>query len=113
MIIEITKSSKLIDIWIPRELNLLRNISRYSYASEFMANNTAKQLFPISITTKALNSSIHLELSPTNTIIGYFVSLKFNMTPIINSTFQDYDCWNIFCPSGNLTILNTQIFKFI
>ena len=67
-------------------------------------NGSDTQLFPIGLKKASFNSSVHFVLSPLNNSIGYLVLLKFNMTPEIDSTYQDYDYWKIFCPSG--TILN-------
>jgi hypothetical protein len=104
--IEIKNSSQLIDIWIPRDLNLpkvnLNYVNITKQLNDKTNNDTEIQLFPIGLNTTTLNSSIHLILSPLNNSIGYLVLLKLNMTPKINSTFQDYDHWRIFCPSGNI-----------
>ena len=104
--IEIAESSKLIEIWIPRDLNLPAVSPHYVNISkkENHNNDSESKLFPIGLNVTALNSSIHVEISPLNSSIGYLVLLKFNMTPRINSTFKDYDHWNMFCPSGSYMI---------
>ena len=101
--IEIAESSKLIEIWIPRDLNLPALNPHYVNISKIENNNndSESKLFLIGLNVTALNSSIHVEISPLNSSIGYLVLLKFNMTPRINSTFKDYDYWNMFCPFGS------------
>jgi len=60
-----------------------------------------QELFTIGLKLETQNSSIHIEISPFDSSVGYLVLLKFNMTPRINSKFgQDYDNWKLFCPSG-------------
>lgn len=111
--IEITNSHQIIDIWIPRELKM--PVSKAQYVNITKENNstrTGKQLFPISFNISTSNASIHLEISPVNNSVGYIMLIKFGMTPRINSTFQDYDNWALFCPSGLLGI-NLQLFQRI
>ena len=101
--IEIAESAKFIEIWIPRDLNQPTVNPYYVNISKQANNNndSDSHLFPIGLNVTTLNSSIHVEISPLNFSIGYLVMLKFNMTPKINSTFKDYDHWNMFCPFGN------------
>lgn len=100
--IEINNSSQLIDIWIPREINLPTVKSQFVNITEYLSSNfSEKPLFLIGLTVKSVNSSIQLELSPVNASIGYLIMLKLNMTPRINSTFYDYDSWKMLCPLGN------------
>jgi hypothetical protein len=106
--IEIKNTQKLIDIWIPRDLNLPKVNANYVNITKLMnkntTNDTSTQLYPIGLNKTTFNSSIHLILSPLNNSIGYLILLKLNTTPRVNSTFQDYDHWKIFCPSGNILI---------
>jgi hypothetical protein len=100
--IEIKDSSQLIDIWIPRDLNYLKGEAQFISVSvaNLLYNQTEQQFLPVGLNKSMVNSSIHLELSPVIISIGYLVLLKLNMTPRINSTFQDYNYWRMFCPSG-------------
>jgi hypothetical protein len=103
--IEIKDSSQLIEFWIPRDVNLPDITPYYVNITEQLIHNNSfekQHLFPIGFSKTGLNSSIHLEISPLNSSIGYLVLLKLNMTPRINSTFQDYTFWKMFCPSGNI-----------
>jgi hypothetical protein len=102
--IKIKNSSKLIDIWIPRDFNYIKNVAQFVNITNLLNNETNRQLFPIGFNKSTVNSSIHVELSPVKISIGYLVLLKLNMTPRINSTFQDYDYWKMFCPSGILLV---------
>jgi hypothetical protein len=102
--IEIKDSSQLIDIWIPREMNLLDvhpNIVNLTRIANNKNISEKQELFTIGLKLETQNSSIHIEISPFDSSVGYLVLLKFNMTPRINSSFgQDYDNWKLFCPSG-------------
>ena len=103
--IEIKESSKLIDIWIPRDLSLPKvNINCVNITNQMNNTNNGSdtQLFPIGLKKASFNSSVHFVWSPLNNSIGNLVLLKFNMTPEINSTYQDYHYWKIFCPSGTI-----------
>jgi hypothetical protein len=102
--IEIKDSAQLIDIWIPREMNLLDvhpNIVNLTRIANNKNISEKQELFTIGLKLETQNSSIHIEISPFDSSVGYLVFLKFNMTPRINSKFgQDYDNWKLFCPSG-------------
>ena len=75
--IEIAESSKLIEIWIPRDLNLPAVSPHYVNISkkENHNNDSESKLFPIGLNVTALNSSIHVEISPLNSSIGYLDKL--------------------------------------
>lgn len=47
---------------------------------------------------KKKNVSIHYHIEPTNELLGYFTALYFGGNPYLNSTFQRYHMWRIFCP---------------
>ena len=93
--------SSPISIYIPRD----QNLPEYSFQS---VNATQIQLehgsfyLPCSFRLKALNSSIHIELKPIDSSLGYVVVLKFDQTPIVNSTYAYYDAFKILCPSKML-----------
>jgi hypothetical protein len=102
--IEIKDSAQLIDIWIPREMNFLDVHPNFVNLTGIANNKNIsekQELFTIGLKLETQNSSIHIEISPFDSSVGYLVFLKFNMTPRINSKFgQDYDNWKLFCPSG-------------
>jgi hypothetical protein len=102
--IEIKDSAQLIDIWIPREMNFLDVHPNFVNLTGIANNKNIsekQELFTIGLKLETQNSSIHIEISPFDSSVGYLVLLKFNMTPRINSKFgQDYDNWKLFCPSG-------------
>jgi hypothetical protein len=97
--IPITNSTKKIDIWIPRDPGTSKPTSQYVNVTE--NNRQGSQLLPLGFNITASNSSVHLEFAPVNITVGYVVLVKFGMVPRMNSTFQDYDSWRLFCPSGN------------
>jgi hypothetical protein len=102
--IEIKDSAQLIDIWIPREMNFLDVHPNFVNLTGIANNKNIsekQELFTIGLKLETQNSSIHIEISPFDSSVGYLVFLKFSMTPRINSKFgQDYDNWKLFCPSG-------------
>jgi hypothetical protein len=48
------------------------------------------------------NVSIHYHIEPTNELLGYFAAMYFGGNPYLNSTFQRYHMWRIFCPWGKI-----------
>ena len=50
------------------------------------------------------NVSIHYHIRPNSQNFesaGYFVALKFGDNVYLNSTYESFDLWNVFCPHGN------------
>jgi len=52
------------------------------------------------------NVSIHYHIRPncpneSVESIGYFAALKLGDNAHLNSTYQSFDLWNVFCPHGN------------
>ena len=99
--IKITKSQSPIDIMIHRDTNL----PEYSYQYVNTTQLKLSSLFlPNGFNITANNVSIHIELKPMNFKIGYFMVLKLGYTPIINSTYSDYDSFKLICP-GNFSLI--------
>lgn len=103
--IPINDHLKIMDMWIPRN-NL------YSSKFElFDVNKTKNKInsFKKSFVINQSNSSLHINLSPTNLTIGYFVDLYSKDISQITE---------LMCPKGNLilikkkSIYNLNIGKF-
>jgi hypothetical protein len=111
--IEISFSSAPIDVIIERGLNLSKSYSyQYVNVSEINNNISNGSLFlqnAFNITSN--NASIHIELLPLNSNIGYLVFLKLGHIPILNSTYLDYDAFKVFCPGNPFLSLATLLYK--
>lgn len=60
----------------------------------------SNQLLTYSFELTSPNQSVTIELRPTDMTIGYLVVLKYGQVPVITSTSQVYDKFQVFCPSG-------------
>jgi hypothetical protein len=91
-----------IEFFIPRDPNVplpdmrLQNVT--SMTSEESFNLTLSQF----MTNKNLTISIHLELRPLNTSLGYLFIYQFDRTPQLNTEKKDIDDWDLFCPKSKL-----------
>jgi hypothetical protein len=75
----------------------------YIFINASQMDLTEKNHFlPNAITLPGSNVSFHIQLKPIDLRTGYVVLMKFGQTPILNSTFQSFDYWKIFCPSGKV-----------
>src|SRR5205085_2884817 len=99
-----------IELIIPRDPNLviptmtLQNV----ISTNFTLHNLLFNLHYINITS-TLTISVHFEIHPLNSNIGYLFIYKFDSTPQLNSSINQIDGWTLFCPS-NLT--NDTIYKY-
>jgi len=48
--------------------------------------------------TNPLAISVHFEILPLNTNLGYLFIYKFDNSPILNSSMNQIDGWTLFCP---------------
>jgi len=48
--------------------------------------------------TNSLAVSVHFEIQPLNTNIGYLFIYKFDTSPILNSSVNQIDGWTLLCP---------------
>ena len=90
-----------IELIIPRDPNTiipsmtLQNVSSFNSTPHYQLFN----LHYINITT-ILPISVHFEMHPLNTSLGYLFIYKFDTSPILNSTINEIDGWTLFCPSS-------------
>ena len=85
-----------IEIFIPRDPNrilppmILQNVT------------SRQQLFNfhhVNITT-ILSISVHIEIEPLNSSVGYLLIYKFDQIPKLNQSIYQIDGWTVFCPSN-------------
>ena len=96
--IEIINRNYPIDVQIQREINLPSYPYQYVNISEILLKN-GSFLMPNGFYLSSNNGSIHVELKPLNKSIGYLIVLKLGFSPVINSTYADYDSIKMMCPS--------------
>lgn len=87
-----------IQLWIPRQSGLYQRFKYDIGNVKNMSLKSSQQVMPILVDMNASNSSLHVQLKPNNTNIGYLFLVKFGSTPLLNSTYSSYDHWKIFCP---------------
>ena len=100
--IQIIDTQKPIDIIIKRDPNLPDYPFQYVNTSLLKLSSF---LLPNAFNLTSKNASIHIEIKPLNLSIGYLVVMKLGYTPIINSSFADFNSFKIFCPSKKYTVL--------
>ena len=68
-----------------------------------LQNVTSRQqlfnLHYVNITT-VLSISVHIEIEPLNSSIGYLLIYKFDQIPQLNQSIYQIDDWIVFCPSN-------------
>ena len=99
--IKISNLKSPIDLVIPRDIRLPQYSYQYVNATNIDLPPNAFLLFN-GINLAAVNSSLHIELKPTNLTLGYLLVIKLGSTPIVNSTFADFSSFKLFCPSNFL-----------
>ena len=97
----ITKTNSPIDIFIQRDSNQPEFLFYYINTSNINLLPTQFYLTN-AFNVTSTNSSIHIELKPLNSSIGYVIVMKLGSIPLINSSYADYTSFKIFCPSKNL-----------
>lgn len=104
--IRVDRPSKPIEMWIERDKN-----SNYTFYQKVNATVLQIQprigLIPNGFYSKQLNTSLHIRIKPVDPNIGYLVLLKYNDTPILNSTHKIYNKFKLFCPhSSDFVVTN-------
>jgi hypothetical protein len=97
---------KKFEFWIGRAFDT----TNFNYESMNVTNlsssvfqNTYNQLLTTGFKPAAKNFSIHVHFRPNNSSIGYLIALKMGSNPIINSSFQSFDYFEILCSRAVLT----------
>ena len=90
-----------IELIIPRDPNVV--IPPMTLQNATSLNTTPhKQLFNLHYIniTNSLPVSVHFEIQPLNTSLGYLFIYKFDTAPILNSSVNQIDGWTLLCPSS-------------
>jgi len=99
--IDISNAPNSIDIVISRDPSVSQ--TKYQYVNVSQIKLTSGSYFLLNgFKIKSTNASIHIELKPLNLSIGYLLVMKKSYSPIINSTYSDYDSFRLMCPSKGL-----------
>ena len=98
--ITISNSSKKLDIWIPRETLMMHTTFLYVNATSYSLKQN-NNLLPNNFNISSENSSVHFQIKPENSSIGYFLVISFDSTPILNKTYKNFNYSMLFCPNGN------------
>ena len=92
-----------IELIIPRDPNVVIPTMTFQNVTSFNAT-PHKQLFNLHYIniTNSLPVSVHFEIQPLNTALGYLFIYKFDGSPILNSSVNQIDGWTLLCPSSEL-----------
>jgi hypothetical protein len=102
-----------LSIWIPRNSEIqvpaYQTIEANYTATMQCGNNDTFLQNSFYINT---SSSIHFQFKPvtSNASLGYLALLKFGSSPQLNSSYSNYDLWQLFCPTDSITQLNDTFF---
>lgn len=100
-----TNLGQSIELIIPRDPNLvvpsmtLQNVTSLNSTPHHLLFN----LHFVNI-TNSLSVSVHFEIQPLNTNIGYLFIYKFDSSPILNSSVNQIDGWTLLCPSSKFSL---------
>ncbi|UJR18699.1 hypothetical protein I4U23_005606 [Adineta vaga] len=99
-----TMMNQSIEIIIPRDPNLI--IPSMTLQNVTSMDSTPHHLifhYQYLNLSSSLPISVHWEIQPLNTSIGYLFIYKFDQIPQLNSSYNQIDGWTLLCPSLNLT----------
>ncbi len=94
-----TNLTNPIELMIPRDPNVVVPSMTLENVTSFNAtpHNQLFNLHYVGI-TNSLPESVHFEIHPLNTSLGYLFIYKFDSSPILNSSINQIDGWTLFCP---------------
>jgi hypothetical protein len=98
---EVSIQNQSIELIIPRDPNLvipsmaLQNVTSFNSTPHYQLFN----LHFVNITFDR-SISVHFEMHPLNTSLGYLFIYKFDNSPQLNSSINQIDGWTLFCPSS-------------
>ena len=90
-----------IEIIIPRDPNLIIPSMNLQNVTSMNAtpHNQLFHLHYLNLTT-SLPVSVHVEIQPLNTSLGYLFIYRLDQIPLLNSSINLIDGWALFCPSS-------------
>jgi hypothetical protein len=105
--LSVNNLSSPIKIIIPRDSNLLlspmtlQNVTGQT-VSTTANNNRQFSLFYVNVTssTPSLTLSATFELKSENLALGYMIIFRFDAIPVLNSSMNQTDGYQVFCPIG-------------
>ena len=111
--VEIRESKFAFDLRVPRDKNLPPIVYQRVNATN-VSISAGSHILPNSFHVKSNNASIHINIKPPDLSIGYLVLLKFGYTPILNSTYADYNHFKVLCPNSSdyVTLRNDSFYLF-
>jgi hypothetical protein len=112
--IPINNAKSKFEFVIPKDLSASRTSIGYEYVNASNMDLADKNHFlPNAINTTVANISFHLQIKPIERNTSYVVLMKLGQTPVLNSTMQSYDYWEIFHPKGKNLKKNKQIYNLV
>ena len=103
-----------IEFIIPRDTNMI--VSPMFLQNVTSINDKYNQIFNlyfvnITQSNSDLTVSLHFEMHPLNTSLGYLLIYRFDNSPQLNSSINQIDEWSLFCPLSKFLILFKQRFE--
>jgi hypothetical protein len=97
------QNSNPIVLTIPRSSSAPQTISfQQVNVSNSTALNALNQLTTFSLALNTSVASVHFNLKPSSTRVGFLMVLKYGKLPVLNTRSQTYDKFKIACPQYNL-----------
>jgi hypothetical protein len=86
---------------IPRDINMI--VSPMALQNVTTMNDNHNRIFNlhfvnITQSNSNLTVSLHFEMHPLNTSLGYLLIYLFDNSPQLNSSINQTDGWSLFCP---------------
>jgi hypothetical protein len=102
-----------IELMIPRDPNLVVPSMTLENVTSFNAtpHNQLFNLHYVDI-TNSLPESVHFEIHPLNTSLGYLFIYKFDSSPLLNSSINQIDGWTLFCPLSKSSLSSVTPHRF-
>lgn len=100
--IQVNNYQSGISFWISKSLDQTPSFNQIDLKNLSQYVNSANQIVSFLATLPSANHSISIDLKPTGTLIpAYFMLVKYDQFPVVNSTHQIYDIHQVVCPHGN------------
>ena len=102
-----TDQDKYYEFYIKKDLEEVPSFDLINHSNiTFHSNN---QLFLQKLSINGLNVSLHIQIRPDFSEIGYLAVLKYGDMPILNKNSNKSDDWRLFCPRGEKKIYLLKI----
>ena len=115
--IPISDSSQPIVIQLARSIDSSNSQLQFNKINATKMNFTSgQQLMINTFKISTLNSSVHIQLSPSNLSLAYLILLKLDDSLNLNASYKSYDYYQIMCPYSSRNIffyVKVKYFKII